>query len=291
MAKKTLTFSAVKREVEITTTSSAKIGLYVEQGEEQTTSVPSYPEETDYISYNDIEYLYDGTTGIVTLHPGDTIVNTTGQHSGGNLNVLIGMYGVEGVRMLDNDFNSFKNEFKNETNGDIYVRLAVYDYYTGDTHTYRIDQDKQYYTDASMTKVYLRKGEVLTLTTVDTPAYILGSNGDVIATLNNAEPSLTVTDDMVFFIASKTATTLEFEILPPESRRTYEAEYDGLSGILQLRHAMGARVKVYGDAGAGYMLIHEMEGKEIVRCVNMDGFNSIKLVSDGEVDECIINEF
>ena len=74
-------------------------------------------------------------------------------------------------------------------------------------------------------------------------------------------------------------------------RPEYEAEYSGGSGILQLRHEMGARVKVYGDAGAGYMLIHEMEGKEIVRAVNMDGFNSLKFVSDGPVDTCIINEF
>lgn len=292
MAKNTLTFAAVKSEGEITTSSSAEIGLYTETGEEQTTSVPSQPETEDYITAEDgteYVYLYDRTTGQITLHPGETIVNTTASnHSGGELKVLIGEYAVTEVKSLG---NGGTKSFKNETESNIIIRLGVEYYYTGDVHTYRIDAEKSYYTDTNRTKVYLRKGEILTLTTEDAPAYILGDNGELIATLYYAEPSLTATDDMAFFIAGKTSGRFEFEILQPESRREYEAEYDGGSGILQLRHAMGARVKVYGDAGAGYMLIHEMEGKEIVRAVNMDGFNKMKFVSDGEVDECIVNEF
>lgn len=71
----------------------------------------------------------------------------------------------------------------------------------------------------------------------------------------------------------------------------YEAEYTGGSGILQMRCDEPSHVRVYGDAGAGYMEIYCMQANEAVYAVNMDGFNKMKFVSEGTVDECIINEF
>ncbi len=136
----------------------------------------------------------------------------------------------------------------------------------------------------------LEVGDVITNKTSGSNLVVLDCiNNKILATLaNNASYTCTYPCSVVL-CGEDVNTELSYTLQNKE--KTYTAEYEGDSGILQLRHAMGARVKVYGDAGAGYMLIHEMEGKEIVRCVNMSGFNSIKLVSDGEVDECIINEF
>lgn len=287
--KQTLTFEVEKRLLDIET-GSAEIGKYTVEGEEQTTSVPSDPSEEQYGDYiyntSGVRYLYDKETGLVTLKPGETITNTS-NNAGGELKLLIKTYAITSVESLW----SGRPSFKNETDEDIEFYLGVADYYAGDVHTYRIDAELPYYTDADRTKVYLKKGETLTMTSEDVVAYLLNEEGEEIATLSNNTPSITADDDMAFYIAGKGTDEYSFEIAPCAGEELYVSEYEGDSGILQLRHAMGARVKVYGDAGAGYMLIHEMEGKEIVRCVNMSGFNSIKLVSDGEVDECIINEF
>lgn len=290
--KQTLTFEVEKRLLDIETqTGIAEIGKYTAEGEEQTTSVPSDPSDEENGDYIDdtsgVMYLYDKETGLVTLKPGETITNTTTTNPGGSLKLLIKTYAITSVE----DLWSGRPSFKNETDEDIEFYLGVADYYKGDVHTYRIDAELPYYTDADRTKVYLKKGETLTMTSSDVVAYLLSEEGEEIATLSNNTPSITADYDMAFYIAGKGTDEYSFEIAPCAGEESYVSEYEGGSGILQLRHSQGARVSVYGDAGAGYMLIHKMEGREIVRVVNMDGFNELKFVSDGPVDECIINEF
>lgn len=123
---------------------------------------------------------------------------------------------------------------------------------------------------------------------------LLSVDGEVLKTFNTDGESFTIGHDAdPLYLAAKSNSTssIAYITLPDVSRREYECEYDGGSGILQLRHARGAKVDVYGDAGNGYMLIHKMEGRELVRAVNMEGFDKIKFVSDGQIDECTINEF
>jgi len=287
--KQTLTFEVEKRLLDIET-GSEEIGKYTVEGEEQTTSVPSNPSDEENGDYIDDtsgnRYLYDKETGLVTLKPGETITNTS-TTGGSELKLLIKTYAITSVESL----GTSRPSFKNETDEDIEFYLGVAYYYKGDEHTYRIDAELPYKTDAGRTKVYLKKGETLTMTSEDVVSYLLSEEGEEIASLSNNTPSITADDDMAFYIAGKGTDEYSFEIAPCAGDELYVSEYEGGSGILQLRHAMGARVKVYGDAGAGYMLIHEMEGVELVRTVNMDGFNKMKIVSDGLVDECIINEF
>ena len=115
-------------------------------------------------------------------------------------------------------------------------------------------------------------------------------NGTVLASLYHAGESYQCSYRCDVVLCGEDANT-ELTYEKKDVHPKYEAEYEGDSGILQLRHAMGARVIVYADAGAGYMEIHKMEGVELIRCVNMSGIDNLKFVSDGTVDECVINEF
>ena len=292
MAKKTITFAAVKSEGEITTSSSAEIGPYTETGEEQTTSVSSQPETEDYIRAEDgtgYVYLYDRTTGQITLHPGETIVNTTAaNHVGGELKVLIGEYAVTEVKSLG---NGGTKSFKNETDSNIIIRLGVADYYTGDDHTYRIDAENSYYTDTNRTKVCMNAGDTFTLTTSDKVVYLMDDDGEVIATLNNSSPSFTAESYTELHIAAKDSSTLEYEILPSAERRKYKAEYSGGSGVLHIRKSKAGKVHVLADAGAGYIELCQLEGRNMMRALNMAGLVKVKFVSEVEIDECIVNEF
>jgi len=71
----------------------------------------------------------------------------------------------------------------------------------------------------------------------------------------------------------------------------YEAEYTGASGVLQMRHGKNALVEVFCNAGAGYVKIDEMRGDNIIRALNMAGLDSVKLVSDAEVQQCVVKTF
>lgn len=256
--------------------------------------------EPTVITIGESQYIVDAVSYAPNAHiqlpKGDTIKCKT-QDTSGAISLLY-ITNQVGIAPFEWERSSFTADRDTE------LCICAYSYYAPLSIQYQIINRFTLDADSSFasTLVYrstegfeLKTGDKITLLTDDVDVALVNEAGAVATTLYHAGESYVATqhNDGTFYLASKESgvSELEYEILPDASRREYEAEYEGDSGILQLRHAMGARVKVYGDAGAGYMLIHEMEGKEIVRCVNMSGFNSIKLVSDGEVDECIINEF
>ena len=69
----------------------------------------------------------------------------------------------------------------------------------------------------------------------------------------------------------------------------YETEYTGDSGVLQLKLYKDERVKVLGDAGAGYAVIALMSGEDIMAYLNMDGFDKVKIVSYAAVVDGLVN--
>ncbi len=76
-----------------------------------------------------------------------------------------------------------------------------------------------------------------------------------------------------------------------QAGQNYESEYAGNSGMVQLRMNKNAHIKVYGDAGAGYVQIDEMRGSNIIRTLNMAGLDKVKFVSDAPVAQGLVNEF
>lgn len=283
MAKNTLSFGVDKRLLEIET-GGATIGKYTVEGEEQTTSVPSNPE--NYITIGSDNYLYDNKTGEVTLHPGETIVFTSpGSQS---LYLLIG--DSVNTRQFKKELTSLEPSFKNDTDYDISFYLGVSYYYTGAENTYRIDAELPYYTDAGRTKVYLKKGETLTMTSSDVVAYLLSEEGEEIATLSNDTPSIIAEDDVLFHIVGKRTDEYSFEIAPCAGEETYTTEYTGDSGILTLRRKEGGKLYFYADAGIGYMQVFETKGKEVMYYLNMDGLDSVKIVSETEVLAAKVSE-
>lgn len=71
----------------------------------------------------------------------------------------------------------------------------------------------------------------------------------------------------------------------------FVAEYAGNSGVLQIRHKTNALVDFFGDAGAGYMPIDIERGKNIILALSMAGLDKVKIISNEEVEECVVNQF
>jgi len=81
-------------------------------------------------------------------------------------------------------------------------------------------------------------------------------------------------------------TTLTFT----QSGNQYVAEYTGDSGVLQVKRASIGKVYIYGDAGAGYLLMEDTVANEFFRYLNMDGLNKVKIVSDSAVTTAVVNQ-
>ena len=284
MAKNTLSFGEVKQGNTITTSSSDTISSYQVDGTEATCVCDAS------VTLNGNEYGYDDTIGDITLNPGDSIERPT-TDTNGTSNLLVLGWSTNKVTELTRR----NPKYTNTSNKAETVKLGVFYIYRTDssanTHTYVKNTTSPYYTDKD-NGFEIKAGDTIRLTS-DIEAVLVDGAGNIIEHFYHAGESKVIKVNCYpcFIAAKSTSASVSFEIIPEASRREYECEYDGGSGILQLRHSQGARVSVYGDAGAGYMLIHKMEGREIVRVVNMDGFNKLKFVSDGQVDECIINEF
>lgn len=276
---------------------------YEISGSTLTASSARQDQEGDTITIDSVTHSVDSTTyeTHIELDKGDKIELVSRDASG--VTVYLAIFNSStftgSARLVEMSSSTpcYTAESDNE-----YVMIVAGSHYTeGFTCTYKIirahksSQDNliagTQLTYADPASAYeLEVGDVITNTTTGSNLIVLDCiNNTILATLAKGASFTCTYPCSVVLCGEDVNTELSYTLQNKE--KTYAAEYEGDSGILQLRHAMGARVKVYGDAGAGYMLIHEMEGKEIVRCVNMSGFNSIKLVSDGEVDECIINEF
>ncbi|MBQ7156504.1 MAG: hypothetical protein IJR86_01740 [Bacteroidaceae bacterium] len=277
MAKNTLSFTAEKQEVSLI--AGVAMSAWKNVGNIETSTVNSS------MMLEGTSYLYDSTTDVITLAAGESITMTDSFIEGGNLLLLLYLKNkIIELRTSEPTFTATE-----ETK---FYLGALY-YYTSNQRHYQITRLSSYYTDTSK-KIKLKEGDKLKLTSpsnVYQNIVLLGNDGSEVFVFSYTGETFTAPSSYeLLYLASKSSGVTmkcEHEAKHPD----YISEYEGGSGILQLRHEMGARVKVYGDAGAGYMLIHEMEGKEIVRAVNMDGFNSLKFVSDGPVDTCIINEF
>ena len=276
MAKNTLSFTAEKQEVSLI--AGVAMSAWKNVGNIETSTVNSS------MMLEGTNYLYDSTTDVITLAAGESITMTDRFIEGGNLLLLL--YLKNKIIELTTRKPTFTA--KEETK----FYLGAYSYYTSNQRHYQITRLSSYYTDTSK-KIKLKEGDKLKLTSpsnVYQNIALLGNDGSEVFVFSYTGETFTAPWPCELYLASKSSGVTmkcEHEAKHPD----YISEYEGGSGILQLRHAIGARVKVYGDAGAGYMLIHEMEGKEIVRAVNMAGFNTLKFVSDGPIDECIINEF
>lgn len=246
------------------------------------------------------DYPVDRTTEItpIVLNPGDGI--ELYRNFGGETPALF-IYWIEGYAgdAIVEELSDVNNHMHIATKKE-YVKIVALPHYQELSIQYRLFhhyEESRYIfvpgaaiSGAVVESMALEIGDIIVNNTSETDLIIFDTvNMTTLASLAKDESyECSYRCDVMLF---SNDASIEASYTKKDPHPNYEAEYEGDSGILQLRHAMGARVKVYGDAGAGYMLIHEMEGKEIVRCVNMSGFNSIKLVSDGEVDECIINEF
>jgi len=276
---------------------------YEISGETKTASSASQDQEGDTITIDSVTHSVDSTTyeTHIELDKGDKIELVSRDASG--VTVYLAIFNSStftgSARLVDMSSSTpcYTAESDNE-----YVMIVAGDHYTqGFTCTYKIirvheatqnihiPNTQLTFADAG-TAFELEVGDVITNKTSGSNLVVLDCiNNKILATLaNNASYTCTYSCSVVL-CGEDVNTELSYTL--QDKNKLYAAVYEGDSGILQLRHAMGARVTVYGDAGAGYMLIHEMEGKEIVRAVNMDGFNKMKFVSDGEVDECIVNEF
>ena len=75
-----------------------------------------------------------------------------------------------------------------------------------------------------------------------------------------------------------------------EANTKYEEEYTGASGILTLKRKEGGKLYFYADAGIGYMQVFETKAKEVMYYLNMDGLDSVKIVSETEVSAAKVSE-
>lgn len=260
----------------------------------------------DTITIDSVTHSVDSTTyeTHIELDKGDKIELVSRDASG--VTVYLAIFNSStftgSARLVDmSDMSSSTPCYTAESDNE-YVMIVAGDHYTeGFTCTYKIIRVHEatqnslvpntQITYADPASAYeLEVGDVITNKTSGSNLVVLDCiNNKILATLaNNASYTCTYPCSVVL-CGEDVNTELSYTL--QDKNKLYAAVYEGDSGILQLRHAMGARVTVYGDAGAGYMEIHKMEGVELVRCVNMSGFNKMKFVSDCTVEECIINEF
>lgn len=137
--------------------------------------------------------------------------------------------------------------------------------------------------------VYLKEGDKVGNTTTGADIILLDAEGCEIATIPNNGSYYKATRDMrVYFCTKTSGATLTYTM--EEANPKYEEEYTGASGILTLKRKEGGKLYFYADAGIGYMQVFETKAKEVMYYLNMDGLDSVKIVSETEVSAAKVSE-
>lgn len=284
MAKNTLTFGEVITIGSLTTKATDTISTY------QTAEAEKPCTCSSLLELNGGTYGADETIGEIVLNPGDSIeVGPSDTNTTSNLLIL----GTSSNKVTE--LSRYNSKYTNTSDSIERVKLGVYYHYASDStanrHTYVISRSYPYYTSIG-DGFALLAGDKFTITTKSEIA-LLDLNGDEIAHLYHAGESYTATSDTFpCYLAAKTSgKSLSYTILPAEERREYSTEYTGESGILQLTRENKGKLHIYGDAGLGYMQMVEAKNGELLWCLNMDGLDKVKIVSESKVTGCIVNEF
>lgn len=123
---------------------------------------------------------------------------------------------------------------------------------------------------------------------------VLDTKGNELAVLHDGEEYKAENECVVFLAALDDNIAISYDILPEHPQ--YEEEYEGSSGILAWKREKRGKMRFFlhidndSDDDIGYMEVEPSADAQGMKYLNMTGFDKLKIVSDGEVYECIVNE-
>lgn len=283
----------------------AKISYNIESAN-ITASIGSSNSERDEITVGDVVYAVDAETfeTPLKLDKGDKIT-LTGSGAETMCLLLSITESIYPGSAVDDVFELLaqNNYSYTATRDNTYIKIATKTYYaeSGLSRTYKVTH---YYEDTQSTtvpgtelyadtskKFVLHNGYTLENTGSD-PVVLVRENGSVAGTLAENDSFSSVNNETIYVASSTSGASVAYKVTAPAPKE-HKATYSGKSGICQIKKKYaGDWLRVYGDAGLGYMFIGEPDGdgSDVIFHLNMDGFNSMKFVCSGEVVEGCVNE-
>ena len=312
MAKVDLSFDAVHRTG--TATTGTELGTYF---------IPEAQAEASCTAtITNKPYVYDSTTGKIALTAGDFI-----EYKGKADDTADGKLILMGIEFGETSTTITQIATLTEANPR-YTATEDMEFYLGAGNGVDMTQDYYYqithvysWSAAADTPIELKKGDILTIEDItgygansatyyyfeeignfdeanqflaDGCIAVMTPKGHEITALYEGDTFTAEEDCVIVLAALDDNVGIEYDILPIEPK--YEEEYTGGSGILAWKREKKGKMRFFlhidGDSNddIGYMEVEPAEDAQGMRYLNMTGFDELKIVSDGEVYECIINE-